>query len=123
MRIPYGFIACGKNLMTVSQSEAEIVAFIFDQYLFGQSLGGIVKLLEEKQIASPTGKSVWGRATIDKLLSNGRYVPHIISFEKFTDVQFEKDARCNSYYDKAGSPRKERRYSSQSALRQPQINM
>lgn len=117
MRIPYGFVPCGKNLMTVSQPEAEIVSFIFDQYLLGESLGGIVKLLKEKQIASPTGKSVWGRATIDKLLSNGRYVPHIISFEKFSDAQFEKEARCNIDHDKAGAPRKKTRYSSQALSR------
>lgn len=121
MRIPYGFIACGRNLMTVSQPEAEIVTFIFDQYLLRQSLGGIAKLLEEKQIASPTGKSVWGRATIDKLLSNGRYVPHIISFKKFADVQFEKEKRCNIDYDKAETPRKKIKYSSQSILIQVEM--
>lgn len=121
MRIPYGFAPCGKNLMAVSQPEAEIVNFIFDQYLLGQSLGGIVKLLEKRQIASPTGNPVWGRAAIDKLLSNGRYVPHIISFEKFTEVQFQKGARCNINYDKAGSPRKEQRYCSHIALAQAQM--
>lgn len=102
MRIPYGFALCGKNLMTVSQPEAEVVKFTFDQYLLAQSLSGIVKLLEKSQIASPTDNSVWGRAAIDKRLSNGRYVPHIISFEKFTEVQFQKEARCNIDYDKAG---------------------
>ena len=111
MRIPYGFIACGRNLMTVSQLEAAIVTFIFDQYLLGQSLGGIVKLLEENQIASPTGKSVWERATIDKLLPNGRYVPQVISFNKFSDVRFEKEERCNIDYYKIGTLRKKTRYS------------
>ena len=67
---------------------------------------------------SPTGNPTWGRAAIDKLLSNGRYVPHIIRFEKFTDVQFQKEARCNIDYDKAGAPKKERRYCSQSVLTQ-----
>ena len=121
MRIPYGFVACGKNLMVVSQFEAEIVNFIFDQYLLGHSLGGIAKLLEERKIASPTGNPTWGRAAIDKLLSNGRYVPHIVSFEKFTEVQFQKAARCNIDYDKAGLPRKKQRYCSRIALAQTQM--
>lgn len=107
--------------MVVNQPEAEVVNFIFDQYLLGHSLGGIAKLLAEKQIVSPTGNPAWGRAAIDKLLSNGRYVPHIISFKKFTEVQFQKEARCNIDYDKSGTPRKEYRYRSQAVLNQMQM--
>ena len=66
-------------------------------------------MLYEKQIPSPTGKPKWTRASVDHLLSNGKYVA-IIGWEKFLDAQFEKSARCNIDYDQEGSPRKDTRY-------------
>lgn len=79
------------------------------QNMAGASLGKVVDMLHSKQISSPTGKLKWTRATVDHLLSNGKYVA-VVGLEKFLDVQFEKAARCNIDYDKDGAPRKDTRY-------------
>ena len=100
MRIPYGFILTGSRALRINKDEADVIAMIFDFYIAGASLG---------KIPSPTGKPKWTRASVDHLLSNGKYVA-IIGWEKFLDAQFEKSARCNIDYDQEGSPRKDTRY-------------
>lgn len=109
MRIPYGFILTGNGTLKINKDEADVIAMIFDFYIAGASLGKIVDMLYAKQIPSPTGKAKWTRASVDHLLSNGKYVA-IIGWEKFLDAQFEKSARCNIDYDQEGSPRKGTRY-------------
>lgn len=52
------------------EKEAENVRLIFDLRIKGASLGGISKVLKEKNIKSPTGNDVWSRETINKLLKN-----------------------------------------------------
>ena len=109
MRIPYGFILTGSGTLKINKDEADIISMIFDFYIAGASLGKIVNMLYAKQIPSPTGKPKWTRASVDHLLSNGKYVD-IIGWEKFLDAQFEKSARCNIDYDQEGLPRKDTRY-------------
>jgi len=82
---------CGLYLAAVF-----INPIIFNLYLKGKSLGGIADALKERGIPSPTGKPVWGRAAIDDILSKGKYVPLIISEEKFYEAQFEKNRRSNT---------------------------
>ena len=94
MRIPYGFELISDGTLEVNKDEANIVSMIFDFYMAGASLGKVVDMLHSKQISSPTGKLKWTRATVDHLLSNGKYVA-VVGLEKFLDVQFEKAARCN----------------------------
>ena len=109
MRIPYGFELISDGTLEVNKDEANIVSMIFDFYMAGASLGKVVDMLHSKQISSPTRKLKWTRATVDHLLSNGKYVA-VVGLEKFLDVQFEKAARCNIGYDKDGAPRKDTRY-------------
>ncbi len=110
MRIPYGYQIENDGLI-ICQEKAEVVRVIFDYYLSGASLGKVADMLSEKRIPFPTGKERWTRATINKLLSNAKYIP-IVGAETYMNVQFEKDRRCNIDYDKAGSPRKATRYQS-----------
>ena len=115
MRIPYGFNLTALGTMEIKETESETVRMIFDYYLAGSSLGKVVDMLYKKQIPSPTGKAKWTRAAVDHLLSNSKYIA-IVGFESFTDAQFEKNARCNIDYDKAGSPCRSTRYVSPSML-------
>lgn len=115
MRIPYGFDLTSISTLVIKEDEAETVRMIFDYYLAGASLGKVVDMLHKKQISSPTGKAKWTRAAVDHLLSNSKYIA-IVGFDSFTDVQFEKSARCNVDYDKAGLPRRSTRYVSPSML-------
>ena len=110
MRIPYGYVL-KNNKIIVDEKAAEVVSMVFGYYLTGASLGKVVDMLYEKNILSPTGNVRWTRAAIDKLLSNSKYIP-IVGLKTYSDVQFEKERRCNVDYDKAGNPRKSTRYQS-----------
>nr|WP_302950816.1 recombinase family protein [Holdemania filiformis] len=106
---------------------------IFDLYLSGQSVVGIIKELEKREILSPTGKEKWCKRTIDVMLSNEKYTgdvkllksgnsevqylstdnnPAIISKETFEAVQVEKARRSNVTSGESGKQRKSKKYSS-----------
>ena len=53
--------------------EAEIIRFIYERFLVGDSFGGIIERLAEKSIPSPTGKDKWTYSTIQSILSNEKY--------------------------------------------------
>lgn len=112
MKLPYGYVLVNEEII-VQEEKADVVRGIFEYYLAGASLGKIVDMLNAKGILSPSGNSKWGRAAVDKLLSNAKYIP-IVGVETYMDAQFERDRRCNVDYDKAGHPRKAVRYQSPS---------
>lgn len=111
------------------------VRIIFNLYLHGKSVLGIVKELEQLRIKSPTGKDRWSKRTVDVMLSNekyigtvhllnyGKYEAHylsennnsaIISAETFKAGQLEKSRRSNVAKGENGNQRKATKYSSKS---------
>jgi len=117
MKVPYGFAVDNDGRIAVDKTQAQTIQMIFREYLNGDSLGGLARMLESRGIPSPSGNKCWGRATIDKLLSSSRYVPLIISLELYTAVQFEKAARSNQELNNDGSTqRKATRYNSKNVL-------
>jgi hypothetical protein len=115
MKIPYGYLIEADGSIGIDSEHGKVVQMIFQQYLSGNTSGGIVNLLFEQQVLSPTGNSTWTRAAIDKMLANKKYIP-LVGMESYIEAQFEKDRRSNIDYDKAGMPRKATRYSSQNVL-------
>lgn len=113
-RVPYGFMIGEDGTVTIHESEATVVKKMYQHYLSGDSLGKIADRLKSEHIPSPSGNDNWTRAAVDKLLSNGKYVPRIISMDEFTRVQYEKANRCNINYD--NGKRKATRYSSEHEL-------
>jgi len=114
MRTPYGYTRHESGAIAINQEQAAAVRQIYDLYLQGKSLGGIVDVLKERSIPSPTGKSVWARATVDNILSNGKYVPLIISEDCFWEAQIKKERRTN--LDPDNRTRKTARYNSHNVL-------
>lgn len=112
MKIPYEYVLVSEEII-VQEEKADVVRSIFEYYLAGASLGKIVDMLHVKGIPSPSGNLKWGRAAVDKLLANVKYIP-IVGVERYVDAQFERERRCNVDYDKAGHPRKTSRYQSPS---------
>ena len=110
MKLPYGYVLAHEEIL-VHEEKADAVRRIFEYYLAGASLGKIVYMLHTKGISSPAGNPKWGRATVDKLLSNAKYIP-IVGMRTYMDAQFERERRCNVDYDEAGHPRKATRYQS-----------
>ena len=69
--IPYGYDYKNGEL-TLNPLEAKIVKTIFQLYLSGQSIGEIVKTLNERGILTKRGKR-WGKQTVAKILKNPVY--------------------------------------------------
>ena len=129
----YGYKHDKDGHLIIDEEIAKNVKLIFDLYLSGQSVIGIIKELENRNIFSPTGKEKWCKRTIDVMLSNEKYTgdvkilksgnsevhylssnnnPVIISKEIFEAVQMEKAHRSNVIKDENGSRRKGKKYSS-----------
>lgn len=117
MAIPYGFVKMPDGMVRMIASQIEGVQRIYQYYIDGASLGVIANKLESDQVTAPSGNLKWSRSVIDKILSNGKYVPYAISMEIFVAAQFEKDFRTNMQTNDDGSTqRKTTRYSSQNVL-------
>lgn len=117
MAIPYGFIKMPDGNVRLVIAEIEVVQRIYQRYIDGASLGVIASELESSQVVAPSGNPKWSRSVIDKILSNGKYVPYAIPMELFIAAQFEKDSRTNIQTNNDGSTqRKTTRYSSQNVL-------
>ena len=70
---PYGFRLQDKKLEAFDQ-EADVVRYIFQQYLSGWSTSKIARDLTEKGIQTKLGKEQWRSTKISYILSNERYV-------------------------------------------------
>ena len=129
----YGYYNDEDGNLAINESEAKNVRLIYNLYLQGKSVLGIVKELERLGIKSPTGKDKWSKRTIDVMLSNEKYIgnvrllddgkhssyylvednnPAIISKETFQAVQIEKQHRSNVIKSEKGTQRKSTKYSS-----------
>lgn len=60
----------GENGLEINKKDAKVLKLIYDLRLQGNSLGEISKILRDKKILSPTGKDIWSRETLNKLLKN-----------------------------------------------------
>lgn len=134
----YGYDKDENGDLVINKEQAEVVKLIFDLYLGGKSILGIVKELKERSIKSPTGKDNWPKRSIEEMLSNEKYIgvsivnvggeegqiyklnnshPAIISKEMFDVVQEEKHKRSNVEIIENGvSKRKSKKYSSKKKM-------
>ena len=85
--------------LAINSEEAQIVRWIFERYLAGDSLGKIAVGLERQGIPSPTGKPRWNREAIDKLLSNEKYTGRVLLQKTISTgaSQIENDGLMNRY--------------------------
>lgn len=70
--------------LRVVPEEAEIVRKIFDLYVHGNGARKIKRYLEEHSIKTVTGKTEWGTSTIDRMLSNEKYIGQVLMQKTFT---------------------------------------
>lgn len=71
--------------LVVVGSEALIVRKIFELYLNGFGVCKIKKFLKENGIKTVTGKDTWSTSTIDRILSNEKYVGDVLMQKSFTE--------------------------------------
>ena len=129
----YGYDKDENGDLVINKEQAAIVQMIFDLYLEGKNILGIVKGLKERNIKSPIGKENWPKRSVEEILSNEKYIgiavvnvdgeegqiyklnnshPAIISKEIFDAVQKEKLKRSNVAVDENGTHRNSTKYSS-----------
>ena len=70
----YGYNKDENGDLVINKEQAEVVKLIFDLYLGGKNILGIVKELKDRNIKSPTGKDNWPKRSVEKLLSNEKYI-------------------------------------------------
>lgn len=95
----YGYTVGSNGQLVINSDEAQIVRWIFERYLAGDSLGKIASGLEQQGIPSPTGKSKWNREAIDKLLSNEKYTGRVLLQKTISTgiSQIENDGLTDRY--------------------------
>ena len=129
----YGYDKDENGNLIINKEQAEVVKLIFDLYLGGKSILGIVEELKDRNIKSPTGKDDWPKRSVEEMLSNEKYIgisavnvgckegqiyklnnshPSIIPKEMFDTVQEEKKHRSNVELTSDGIKRKSQKYSS-----------
>ena len=60
--------------MVINFQQAKIFRKIFNWYLYGKSVIGIVKELGKENIKSQTGKNKWPKRSIETMLENEKYI-------------------------------------------------
>lgn len=70
--------------LKIVPEEAEIVRKIFELYIQGNGVRKIKKYLENHGIKTVTGKSEWSTSTIDRMLSNEKYIGQVLMQKSFT---------------------------------------
>ena len=73
-----GYTKGPDGVLQIVPEEAEIVRTIFNLYVQGNGVRKIKKYLESHGIKTVTGKSEWSTSTIDRMLSNEKYVGQVL---------------------------------------------
>ena len=95
----FGYDVGSDGELAINPEEAQVVSWIFERYLAGDSLGKIAAGLERQGILSPTGRPKWNREAIDKLLSNEKYTGRVLLQKTVSTgaVQIENDGLMDRY--------------------------
>ena len=99
-RVCYGYQKGADGELIVCPEQAAVVCLIFDLYINGNSLSGIVKELHNRAIPSPTGNEKWTSCAIDKILSNEKYTGEVMLQKTFRKSVFD-DKQIQNQGEKA----------------------
>lgn len=79
-----GYTKGPDGVLQIVPEEAEIVRKIFDLYVQGNGVRKIKKYLESHGIKTVTGKAEWSTSTIDRILSNEKYIGQVLMQKSYT---------------------------------------
>ena len=74
----YGYRVTAEGNLMVYPAEAIYVFHIFERFAAGDSLGKISASLARMGVLSPTGKEIWSKETISKILNNEKYCGNVV---------------------------------------------
>lgn len=70
--------------LVIVEEEAEVVGYIFNSYLDGQSVREIAESLTEAKIPTVKGKEVWNSGTVRNMLRNEKYCGDVLMQKTYT---------------------------------------
>ncbi len=80
-----GYTKDENGKLVIVEEEAKIVRLIYDLYLKGYGCRKIKSYLEKNGIKTVTGKSEWSTSTIDRILSNEKYIGTVLSQKSYVE--------------------------------------
>ena len=95
-KVCYGFRRDKNKRIEIVEHEAKIVREIFTLCLSGNSLEKIQEHLRKQGIPSPSGKAMWSRDVLNKLLNNYKYTFGVIDHATYFAVEKMKSSRCRN---------------------------
>ena len=97
--LPYGrFLGYRKGengLPEIVPEEAEIIRFIYRNFMHGDTPHHIAEKLTLKGISTPGGKRIWSASTIESILTNEKYKGAALLQKKFTVDFLTKKTKIN----------------------------
>ncbi len=79
----------------IDEDEAKIVRYIFGLFPQGENPNSIARLLTEKEIPTPAGKTVWSYQTVKRMLQNEKYKGDALLQKLFTVDYLTKQKKKN----------------------------
>ena len=79
-----GYTKGADGALKVAPEEATIVRKIFELYVQGNGVRKIKRYLEENGIKTVTGRSEWSTSTIDRILSDEKYIGQVLMQKTYT---------------------------------------
>jgi len=79
----------------IDEEESRIVQNIFNLYLSGYSILGVIRKLKKQAIKSPTSKYNWAKRTIDTMLSNEKYTDNVLTRKTYYNNLPNNERRIN----------------------------
>lgn len=92
----FGFNQDKDGIVTINEEQAMAVRLMYEGYLNGMSVGGIINDLREKKIPSPTGKEEWSPGTVERILSSEKYKGDFLTRKTFTVDPISKKKKKNT---------------------------
>ena len=92
----FGFNQDSNGIVTINEEQAVVVRLIYEGYLNGMSIGGIIKDLQGRNIPSPTGKEKWSPGTVESILSSEKYKGDFLARKTFTVDPISKKKKKNT---------------------------
>ena len=80
----FGYTQDQEGNLNINDEEAAVVRKIFELYLSGYSVVGVVRELEKQGIKSPTGKERWSKRSIENTLANEKYIGSVLVGKTFS---------------------------------------
>lgn len=81
--------------LVINESEANIVRFIYDAYLYGWTQEEIADFLTDIGCKTKTGRTEWSSSSIGYILTNERYCGNVLTWKTFTADLYEHKHKKN----------------------------